>query len=46
MKKNVITRSQLEHLPQLHRIVVEQKIKKGEWKLLEKNKEGLEWAHH
>lgn len=35
MEKNVITKQQLEHLSDLHRIVAEQKIQRGEWKLVE-----------
>jgi len=36
MIKMVIEKEQFDHLDELHRIVVEQKIRKGEWRLIEK----------
>jgi len=34
MDKNVITGEQFQHLPELHRLVMEQKIRKAEWILV------------
>jgi hypothetical protein len=35
MKRKVITNEQFQHLPELHRLVMEQKIRNGEWMMVE-----------